>query len=98
MDSNSWTSRIEVGLAEASAIICSKFNMSLAGVNSTEIAEPANTVMFYESEPWADGSRCVSFADTHAKVVNPEEWAKLQPSLNLKLKRVGKPIPPRVAR
>ena len=75
-----------------------RFNMSLAGVNSTEIAEPANTVMFYESEPWADGSRCVSFADTHAKVVNPEEWAKLQPSLNLKLKRVGKPSPPRVAR
>lgn len=71
-----------------------RFNMSLAGVNSTDIEKPAEVPMIYESEAWADGKRCVCYADSHAKVVSAEEWQKLQPMLNLKLKRIGKPIPP----
>jgi hypothetical protein len=71
-----------------------RFNMSLAGVNSTDVEKPAEVPMIYESEAWADGKRCVCYADSHAKVVSAEEWQKLQPMLNLKLKRQGKPIPP----
>lgn len=73
-----------------------RFNMSLAGVSETDIAEPANTVLLYESEAWADGKRVVAYADGHAKVVSSDEWQKLLPTLQLKLKRHGKPIPPQV--
>ncbi len=71
-----------------------RFNMCLAGTWTTQIENPAETVLLYESMPWADGSRCVAFADGHAKVVNGEEWQRLQPSLNLKLARHGKPLKP----
>lgn len=71
-----------------------RFNMCLAGTWATQLENPAETVLIYESMPWADGSRCVAFADGHAKVVNEEEWQRLQPSLNLKLPRHGKPLKP----
>ncbi|MBS1701500.1 MAG: hypothetical protein JST12_07555 [Armatimonadetes bacterium] len=71
-----------------------RLNMSLAGTNADEIPNPAGTVLFYESLPWADGRRCVAFVDMHAKVVDEAEWQSLQPTLNLKLKRYGKPLKP----
>ena len=69
-----------------------RFNMSLAGVSSTEIASPAETPMFFESVAWPDGRRCVAFADSHVKAVSADEWLNMQPLMNLKLKRRGKPI------
>jgi len=71
-----------------------RFNMSLAGVDVTDVNDPSKVVLFWETEPWADGKRCVAYVDSHAKVVSPEEWAALQPTLQLKLKRHGKPLPP----
>ncbi|MDR3690126.1 MAG: hypothetical protein P4L46_12150 [Fimbriimonas sp.] len=52
------------------------FNVGLAGVSSTALPEPANTVMFYESKPWPDGRRGVAFADGHCKFLSEEEWRK----------------------
>ncbi len=71
-----------------------RFNMSLAGASMTSIEQPAGTPMFYESEAWPDGKRCVAYTDGHVKVVAAEDWQKLQPLLKLKLLRKGKPIPP----
>lgn len=70
------------------------FNMALAGVEQTEIPEPAETPMFFEKNAWPDGKRVVAFADGHAKVLTAEEWKSLQPMLKLKLKRAAKkPLP-----
>jgi hypothetical protein len=69
-------------------------NMAVAGVALTEIPEPAETILFYDSTPWPDGTRLVSFADGHAKFVDAQEWHRIERSLRLKLKRHGKPLPP----
>lgn len=69
------------------------FNTSLGGVNTSEIPHPADTPLFFERNAWPDGSRVVAFADGHAKVLTPDEWKKLQPTLKLKLKKSAKPLP-----
>ena len=71
-----------------------RFNMSLAGSSATSVESPAETPMYYESEAWPDGKRCVAFVDTHVKTVTAEEWAKMQPLLKLKLGKFGKPLKP----
>ena len=89
-----YTRNLEVFKTKNPAGGAFRFNMCLAGSGMSDVAQPAETVLFYESEPWADGSRCVSFTDSHAKVVTADEWKKLQPTLNLKLKKHGRPLPP----
>ena len=45
----------------------------------------AATVLFYESGTWPDGRQCVTFMDSHVKMLNPEEWkvaAKTKPQLS----------------
>jgi hypothetical protein len=69
------------------------FNMSLAGVGSTTI-QVAETVLFYEDKAWLDGTRVVAFADGHTKRVTEQEWQRLKGTLKLKLKRIGRPLPP----
>ena len=71
-----------------------RFNMSLAGATMSEIERPAETPMFYESQAWPDGKRCVAYTDGHAKIVSTEDWDKLQPLLKLKLTKHGKPLKP----
>lgn len=68
------------------------FNTALAGVPSTSLENPAETVLLYEDTPWPDGKRTVAFADGHAKRLDAAEWETASGSLKLKLKRVGKPI------
>jgi hypothetical protein len=69
------------------------FNMSLSGSTVTELEEPANTPMFYESQPDSSGKRAVGFADGHAKRVEETEWQGMQRYLHLNLKKFGKPLP-----
>lgn len=69
------------------------FNMAVAGVSASDIQKPAETVLFYESATRPDGRRTVAFTDGHAKLVSEAEWAKLQPTLKLKLKKSVKPLP-----
>lgn len=73
----------------------SKFlmNLSIAGVDSTTIEKPSETILFHESKPWPDTTRCVSFTDTSSRVVKPEIWSKVSATLKLKLKKAGKPLP-----
>ena len=70
------------------------YNMALAGANQNSLEKPMDTVVFYETEPWPDGKRVVAFADTHVRIVDADKWKTLQPSLNLKLKKVAKPMKP----
>lgn len=69
------------------------FNMALAGVNMTDIEDPADTLMFYESAPWPDRRRAVVFADGHGVLLTPEEWEEASKSLRLKIKKSAKPLP-----
>lgn len=69
-----------------------RFNMALAGAQSTDIDNPSKVVMLWESDTWEDGRRLVCFADGHAKKVSSAEWEVLKKTLFLKLKRVGKPL------
>ena len=69
------------------------FNMAVAGVNMAGIHDPVGTVMFYESHPWPDGRRLVSFMDSHARFLTEEEWQEVKGSLKLKLKRSAVPLP-----
>ncbi|MCC7230544.1 MAG: hypothetical protein IT203_09115 [Fimbriimonadaceae bacterium] len=68
-------------------------NMAVAGVNMGSIQNPVETVLFYESKTWPDGTRAVAFCDGHAKMVGEGEWESLKASLNLKLAKSGKPLP-----
>ncbi len=71
-----------------------RLNMAVSGVNNAAIPAPAETPLFYESTAWPDGTRCVSFCDSHARFVDSEEWSRLQPALHVRLPRKGKPLPP----
>lgn len=69
------------------------FNMALGGASSSAVENPDKTILFYESNAWPDGRRAVAFADTHVKFLSQEEWAAVEPSLRLKLKKSAKPLP-----
>lgn len=70
-----------------------QFNMALAGVNSSDIDKPAETPIFYETKEWPDGSRCVAFADGHAKIIAKNNWPEIERALAWRFKRKGKPFP-----
>jgi hypothetical protein len=71
-----------------------RFNMALAGVESSDIDDPSSTPMYYESSPWADGSRVVSFADGSARIVSAQEWDAIEPNLRKTFRRAAKrPLP-----
>jgi hypothetical protein len=70
-----------------------RFNMAVAGVNASALETPADVPMYYESEPWPDGTRVVAFMDGHVKAVSEEEWQRVQQYLTMKLPRTTKPLP-----
>lgn len=70
------------------------YNMAISGVAGGDIPQPADTVLFYDSATWPDGTRIVGFMDGHARDLSPDEWQKAERTLHLKLKRSGKPLPP----
>ncbi len=69
-----------------------EMNMSLAGVKATDIKDPANTILLYDSKAWPGNMHCVAYADGHGKFVTEEVWKKIAGSLKLKLPKHGKPI------
>jgi hypothetical protein len=73
----------------------SKFllNMAVAGAAMNTIEEPSKTVLFYEDKPWEDGTRIVVFCDTSTKNLTEEQWQAVQTTLNLKIQKVGRPLP-----
>ncbi|MEQ1934230.1 MAG: hypothetical protein ABL962_10200 [Fimbriimonadaceae bacterium] len=69
-----------------------RFNMSLAGVSSVDIDEPAKTPMLFDPEPFPDGRYLVAYADSHARYLTAEEWKATQKYMKVNLPRHGKPI------
>lgn len=69
------------------------FNMSLSGASFAAVTAPSDTPLFYDSEPWSDGRRGVTFADGHFRYVDAATWAELETNLRLSLPRRGKPLP-----
>jgi len=70
-----------------------RLNMSIAGVNSAKIPNPADTPMYYDSLPWPDGRYVVAFCDGHVKLVDSTEWKKLLKYVSRKLPKAAKPLP-----
>ncbi|MBS1705724.1 MAG: hypothetical protein JST40_07600 [Armatimonadetes bacterium] len=58
-----------------------RFNCALASVNAEIIEYPAETILWYETTPWEDGSRIIGYTDGHAKSVGSSEWEDLEPTL-----------------
>lgn len=69
------------------------YNPAIAGVNMTDVEEPAATVLYYESAPWPDRRRVVAYNDGHVKLLTEEEWATVSKTLKLKIKKSAKPLP-----
>ncbi len=69
------------------------FNMDVSGILTTQVKNPATTVLCYDSREWPDGSRIVAFMDGSAKTVSRETWKTLYGPGKLKLKKVGRPLP-----
>jgi prepilin-type processing-associated H-X9-DG protein len=53
-------------------------NASLNGKSLTEIADPAQIVLAYQTTAQEDGTRGVAFLDGHVRRVSGEEWEKLK--------------------
>lgn len=69
------------------------FNMGIAGLSSSSIQLPAETILLFESEAWEDGRRAVCFCDGHGKLVTDLEWKLLSHTLKpAGAKPQGKPI------
>lgn len=73
-----------------------RLNFSVAGVAVKSVKDPAETALFYESKPWSDGRRAVSFVDGGAALKSTHDWAQLSTGLVLRLPKAAKPLPDRV--
>jgi hypothetical protein len=63
-----------------------EFNLNLSGVSEYAVVYPAMTPMFYDSQEWPDGTRCVAFTDGQTIFVDKSEWKKIIPYLLRKYK------------
>lgn len=69
------------------------FNFSLGGARVKDIADPGKVPMYYESQPWSDRSRAVSFVDGSGRMVSSLDWGETASRLLLHLPKAGKPLP-----
>jgi len=70
------------------------FNMALGGASCTSLENPAQTVLFYESKTWPNGTRVVAYADGHVKVEDAQQWARVSKTLTAKFPKTAKrPLP-----
>lgn len=70
-----------------------RLNMNVAGVRAGEIDQPGSVPMFYEAQPWPDGSRYVVFMDGSAKMFSTDRWQEVEQGLAIRFTKVGKPLP-----
>jgi hypothetical protein len=71
-----------------------RFNNAVGGVVRSSIAEPKDTVIFYESKPWPDNSRAVSFVDGNGRLLTAHDWARSAMTLILHdVKKTAEPLP-----
>ena len=69
------------------------FNVNLAAIAATAIAQPTTMPLYYDSLPWPDGGRPVAFVDGHARYVPAGEWPLVAAELARKFKRPPPPAP-----
>lgn len=69
------------------------YNVAIGGVSASSLQNPSTVVLFYETKNWPDGKRGVVFADGHVSLLTDDEWKKVEPSLKIKLTKIGKPLP-----
>jgi hypothetical protein len=70
------------------------YNISLGGVNLTDIPSPKATVLFYDAKAWADGSHLAATTDAEVKAYDAKQWAALSKSLKSKISRTAvRPLP-----
>lgn len=71
-----------------------RYNVGIAGLNSTVIDDPAGMPLLYDPKPWPDGMYLVCFCDSHCEFVDAETWEYLKSIMRPKLPRSGKPVIP----
>jgi hypothetical protein len=70
-----------------------RFNLSLGGVQKSDVKEPEKTLLIYESNPWPNRQRPVAFVDGSARMVNPIQFGQLAMSLATRLERKAEMLP-----
>lgn len=70
-----------------------RFNLSLGGVQKSDVKEPEKTLLIYELNPWPNRQRPVSFVDGSARLVNSVQFLGVAKSLATKLERKAEPLP-----
>lgn len=71
------------------------YNVALSGMSMVSIESPAETLMLWEENAWADGTRAVGYTDGHAKRLNEAQWQRLwkaELSRREMMKMVAKPM------
>lgn len=53
-----------------------KYAFTSKHVSATALEYPAETILFYDSLPWADGKMLTAYADSHAKYVDVEAFTE----------------------
>ena len=53
-------------------------NPYLSHKSFAAVSDPARTVLFYEAQPNADGTRAVGFVDGHCALILNQEWPRLK--------------------
>lgn len=71
-----------------------EYNLTAGGVNVMHMPNPAATVMYWETKPWPNATRIVTYWDGHAKLTPEEAWKKIAVAMKTKVKRTAKkPLP-----
>lgn len=72
-----------------------EFNLRIGGVALRTIRDPNAVPMFFDSKPWPDSKRPVSFVDGHVIFASPDQWKQFQAQMKKKLARAakGQPLP-----
>ena len=55
-----------------------KANAALSGKQLSQIEQPGETILFYEAQPGADGTRAAAFVDGHVARLSAEDWERLK--------------------
>jgi len=64
-----------------------RFALNLAGVNEAVPEIPGDIPLLYDTQPWPDGKRIVTFADGHTDFVKSQDWPAIERRLKTKYSR-----------
>jgi|GEM_PF-3251396 len=79
------SSKVWISLNPKGGGLC--FALNLAGVNEAVPEIPGDIPLLYDSKPWPDGKRIVTFADGHTDFVKSQDWPAIERRLKTKYSR-----------